>query len=95
MDERPTKRRGPLTWLGESVRRRPALTVSLALLLTVFAFVSVGFTVLYRRDRLENARQFTTPQQQQDALKFRYLQPQKRPDPEPEPPTAPDPAEIP
>lgn len=39
MDERPTKRLGPLGWLVECTRQRPALAVLLALLFTACAAV--------------------------------------------------------
>lgn len=46
-----TKRRGPLLWLSDLARRRPALAAVLAVLLTLLASVSVGTTVLVRRQQ--------------------------------------------
>jgi len=60
------KRRGPLLWIGDFARHRPALAVVLALLFAVLALLSVGLTVrLQRQQRLRQAQEDWRRQQQQ------------------------------
>jgi hypothetical protein len=57
MDAPATKRGGPLLWIGDLARRRPALAILLALLLAVLALLSVGGTTLvWRQQRVRQMR---------------------------------------
>ena len=53
MNKQATKRRGPILWLADFVRRRPALAALLAALLMVLGVISAGTTMyIWRRQRL-------------------------------------------
>src|SRR5260221_26607 len=62
MDERPTKRRGPLLWLAERVRHRPFAAIVLGLLLVLIAVVSGNWAFVHWR--LQRARESQIQAQQ-------------------------------